>query len=200
MKVAILSAILLGLVVSQTTTTFDGRTKTCTLQNEGTNCADLTDACCGTIVTRVGTATAVTTTKCISRRLSDDVKSLTYGTTTVTYNCLNTTKPANYETYTTCVNDTSCTTSGYCCATTNYTISTVVNRNLTTTQCIPGSIARDSGSVINHLFSTTATSDISTQAICYAGLNTNFYASSAATLMKGAASLLFAGLALFLLH
>ena len=193
MKVAILSAILLGLVVSQSTTTFDAKTKTCQLATETTNCADLTDACCGTIVTKVGSAAAVTTTKCISRRLSDDVKTVTYGSTTVTYACLSTVKPSNYETYTTCVNDTSCTTSGYCCATTNYTISTNVNKNLTTTQCIPGSIARDSGSVVNYLFSTTATSDISTQAICYAGLNTNFYASNA-VLLKGAVALVFASL------
>lgn len=126
MKVAIISALLVGLSVAQSTNTWDAKTRSCTLATEATACADLTNACCGSIVTKVGTAGAKTLNRCISRNLAEDLPNYSYTTgsttTTVTYSCLNTTRPADYEVYTACNNDETCT-SGYCCASYNYTIS-----------------------------------------------------------------------------
>lgn len=65
MKIAIISTILVGLSAAQTTNVWDVKTKTCTLATEATACVDLVNACCGTITTKVGTASSVTTNKCL---------------------------------------------------------------------------------------------------------------------------------------
>lgn len=126
MKVAIISAFLLGLTVAQSTTSFAANGTYCALTNETTVCGNFTDACCGTITTQVGTAAKSSVNKCISRHLSEDMSSVSYltgtTTTTVTYACLNTTRPSTYTVYSKCTNETNCTTSGYCCASFNYTI------------------------------------------------------------------------------
>eukprot|EP00347_Sterkiella_histriomuscorum_P012653 403367744 len=184
MKIAIISAILFSLAVAQTTTQWDAKTRTCTQATEATACANLTNACCGSIQTKVGTAAAVTVNRCIQRNLAEDIPSLSYvsgtTTTTVAYACLNQTRPSTYEVYTKCNNETTCS-SGYCCATVNYTIASQATRNLTQAQCIPGSVGRDNGSIIQHLFGNTASNlgDINVQSMCYASLNPSFYASSA---------------------
>lgn len=73
MKIAIISTILVGLSAAQTTTIWDAKTKTCTLATEATACADMPNACCGTITTKVGTANNVVTTKCLQRNLVEDL-------------------------------------------------------------------------------------------------------------------------------
>ena len=56
MKAVIISTLFLGLAVSQSTTVWDARTKFCTVANETTACAGLQNACCGTVTTKVGSA------------------------------------------------------------------------------------------------------------------------------------------------
>lgn len=125
MKIAIISTILVGLSAAQNTTIWDVKSKTCTLATEATACADMTNACCGTITTKVGSASNVVTTKCLQRNLVEDLPTYQYttGTTTtvVTYSCLSS-RPASYEVYDNCNDETTCK-SGYCCGSFNYTIS-----------------------------------------------------------------------------
>ena len=160
MKVAIISAILLGLTVAQTTNTWDAKARFCTVANETTACADMTNACCGSITTKVGTAGAKVLNRCISRNLVEDLPNYSYTTgsttTTVAYACLNSTRPANYEVYSSCSNDTTCS-SGYCCASYNYTVSQngQTSKNLTENKCIPGNIGRDNGTLTEFLFGNT---------------------------------------------
>ena len=125
MKVAIISAIFIGLSVAQTTNIWNAKTRFCTVANETAACGDLTNACCGSITTKVGTAAQTIVNRCISRNLAEDLPNYSYtsGTTTTTvgYACLNATRPANYEVYSKCTNDSTCA-SGYCCANLNYTV------------------------------------------------------------------------------
>lgn len=197
MKAVLFSAILIGFAATQNVANWDARNLFCTVANETTACAGLTDACCGSITTKVGTAAATTINRCISRRLAESIPATWYGATaaantTVNYACLNTTRPTGYTAYTNCVNDTSCS-SGSCCANFNYTVGTRANVNLTTTQCIPGSVGSNPGSLSNFYWTTSPSlGDISTQALCTAALNTNFY--SNAVLLKSTVALVFAGL------
>ena len=156
MKAVIISAIFLGLTAAQNQATWDARTKYCSTTNETTVCAGMENACCGSINTKVGAATNSITNRCIPRNLVDDLPSLSYTagtvTTTVAYACLNTTRPAGNTAPPRCVNDTQCT-SGFCCASMNYTFSQTgqTTKNVTFNECVPGAIGRDAGSVINFL-------------------------------------------------
>lgn len=205
MKVAIISAILIGFAAAQSTTVWDARTKFCTAANETAACAGLTDACCGSITTKVGTAANVVSNRCISRHLVDDFATTTsYGTgasaTTVTYACLST-APTGYAATPRCQNETTCS-SGYCCANTTYAIqqSGQTARNATFNQCVPGSAGKDSGSVVSFLWGhpalTGTIADVNIQSTCYASLNSNFYASgsSNAALLKSVFAMVFVGL------
>lgn len=157
MKVAIISAVFIGFAAAQTTMNYMGQNRFCAVANETAVCGDLgADYCCGTISTKVGTAAATTTNKCIPRDLSENLNSVSYltgtttpqVTTTVTYTCLTTTRPATFTPMVKCTNETNCTTSGYCCASFNYT----AGLNSTTQQsslreCVPGSMGLNQGSI-----------------------------------------------------
>lgn len=97
-------------------------------------------ACCGSVTTKIGTATANSINRCMPRNFAEDIPTLSYTTgtttTTVTYSCLNTTRPAAYTALTRCTNETNCG-RGYCCATLNYTIASNA-RNLSFNECVPG--------------------------------------------------------------
>lgn len=127
MKAAIISTLFLGLTVAQipNINIWNAKTRFCTVANETAACGDLTNGCCGSITTKVGSAAQTTVNRCISRNLAEDVPSYSYivGTTTTTvgYACLNTTRPANYEVYTKCSNESTCAT-GYCCGNLSYTV------------------------------------------------------------------------------
>lgn len=113
------------------------------------------NACCGSITTKVGTATNVITNRCIPRSLVDDLPSLSYTvgttTTTVAYACL-TTRPTGNTAPVRCLNETQCS-SGFCCANMNYTFATTgqTSRNVTFNECVPGSYGRDAGTVMQFL-------------------------------------------------
>lgn len=124
MKAAIISALFVSLTVGQSINVWNAKARYCALANETASCGDLTNACCGSITTKVGTAAATVVNRCIQRNLVDDIPNFSYAvgatTTTVTYACLST-RPSSYEVYAKCTNEVNCT-SGYCCANMNYTI------------------------------------------------------------------------------
>jgi len=194
MKVFIVSALLLGLAIAQTETTYDARTAYCSTTNETSACANLTDACCGTVSTKVGTATATSVTRCISRHLTEDLGSVSYGSTTVTavtYSCLNSTKATGYSTYANCTDSANCS-SGYCCAVMNYTISSKT-ANASSAKCVAGSLGTTPGTNTSYKFNAASTAaDLGVQTTCYSSMNSNFY--SSAFVLKSAVALVFAGL------
>ena len=201
MKAFIVAALLVGLTVAQTQTTVDtSSTGTCTISNE-TACANFTDSCCGTVSYKNGTAAAVTATRCISRHLTEAVSSSWWnmmGTNvTVSYTCLNATKPTGYTTYPACTSSDNCT-SGYCCANMNYTLTNRTNVNITGTVCVPGAMGKDSGSAMLFKHNGTVTyNDITVQTNCYSSINAGFY--SSAVILKSAVALAVAGIVSFAL-
>eukprot|EP00347_Sterkiella_histriomuscorum_P018264 403346173 len=193
MKSFVLIAAIVGSVAAQATVTqWNATTRTCTLANEQSVCGDLAGSCCGTVTTKVGTAAATSTNKCIARNLAEDLPTVSYTTgtttTTVTYTCLNTTRPASYVGYSRCINETNCA-SGSCCANLNYTIAGNT-RNQTFNGCVPGSTGYTPGTSVAFIFGNPSNlGDITYQATCPASLNQNFYNSLAAQL-KGTLTLI----------
>ena len=124
MKVAIISALFISLSTAQINNIWNAKSRFCALANETASCGDLTNGCCGSITTKVGSAAQTVVNRCISRNLAEDIPSYSYTvgstTTTVAYSCLSA-RPTSYEVYAKCTNETSCS-SGYCCANLNYTV------------------------------------------------------------------------------
>ena len=194
MKAFIVAALIVGLAAAQSIVTQDYAASTCTSTNE-TGCANYTDACCGTITHKTGAAAAVTVTnKCLSRRLVEATPNTWWmsGTNnvTVSYACLNTTKPSGYVTYPACTDSANCS-SGFCCANFNYTINLRTNVNITAAACVPGDFGRDAGTLVNFKHSASQ-ADMNYTTVCYSSINSGFY--SSAVLLKSAVALAVAGI------
>jgi hypothetical protein len=199
MKAFIVASLFAGFIAAQSITTYDTSAVICTVANETSACANFADACCGTATYKNGTATAVSSTRCINRRLTEYAASTWWNQSstiniTVQYACLNTTKPSTYTTYPSCSYSDNCT-SGYCCANLAYTLNTAVPRtvNVTGTVCVPGSQGKDSGSGNAYkLISGVTNADATVTSVCYSSINSSFY--SSAILLKSAVALAVAGI------
>lgn len=206
MKAVILSALIVGVSIAQSTSTWDAKTA-CTAANEATVCT-LSYQCCGVVSTLNAAGTTAVTpayNRCINKYLADEYSAgvtVTAGATNyvLKYGCLGTTTPKDYTAYTTCSSDANCT-SGYCCAKSNVTTAIFASATATTSTaatsrinptayCVPGDMGRSAGSQINYVFGgSPANGDAQVLRVCYAADNTNFYKSSA-VLLKGALSMI----------
>ena len=177
MKTALLIvALTLGYVACQQHETNWFANSTCTLQTESTACASYLamGGCCATVTVKNGSVSS-TFNRCLSRQLVDTIPNNTVGTVTVSYACVNTTRPVNNTPPMMCMNETSCRI-GHCCAAFNYTHLNTP-KNQTSMYCTPGEMGKNPGHRLNFIMGSTA-GDISVSNICPFDINPEFYADS----------------------
>ncbi|CDW88238.1 UNKNOWN [Stylonychia lemnae] len=150
---------------------------TCTSAGEKTECQEFlsdSSACCATITVKTATSTN-SYNKCYSRYFAALMPTQTIGTTTVTYQCLNS-NPSGWYNWPSCNSENNCAVD-YCCATFNVTMMGVT-KDTTNKYCVLNQ--KYLGQLQQVYFSTPISSSTADfQGSCLRALNPRNYAEAA---------------------